>query len=162
MDNIDLDQEIRKIIQKADKIVHLEQLEKDRIETLTALREEDGRIKFSLIEKKKRLVEKKENLSIAQSIWSEYRRYLELISQYTGDELIVKLEEEIDDYSWPKYSKIQDQLYKVTKDKSENDLIAEIDDLEKNINELENKRSDLVDNSLLIIKELDQRINNLK
>jgi len=155
-----LDEEIKNIVEKADEIVVKEEITKERLATLTKLREEDGRIKHKLLQLEKEINEKTQNIEITNRLQHEYKDYFELIRSYSGQKLLDKLEEEIDGYNWEEYSKIQDRLYYASKDKSVIELQEELDQLKKKYDQYQQKRSDLVDNAILILKDFDDRLSN--
>ena len=152
----DIDEEFKKIIEKADRIVTHEVIQQDRVNTLSRLREEDGRLKIKINQMKKGYQELAQKIQDAKSILSTYERYFEIIDKYSGEEQQEVLTQEIDDYTWSKYSKIQDDLYALTKDIPIPDLEAELHEMGRKLAEFEERRGSLLENSLLILADIDK------
>ncbi|MHA2503874.1 MAG: hypothetical protein ACXAE3_13525 [Candidatus Kariarchaeaceae archaeon] len=156
-----MDDEFKKIISRADQIVSFELTKKERFQTLTALREEDGRLKIGIQNLRRDAKELRANLDSAHCLRNEYEEYFTIITIYSGTEQQEVLKDHIADYNWATYANIQDQYYALTKDIPLEQMENEYQAIVERYQRYELRRRELVERSLRILSEIDRSLKNL-
>lgn len=155
----DLDDEILRLIEKADKIVYLEELEQRKILALNDAREVDGRIKIKL----EQLHEEKKSIKDAiveyDQIIEDNWDIIQLEQQYEGQHLREQFNQ-LETYTFARHSKFSQRLAEILNEFYITDR-SDLDDLlDENMSRIEKIEQERLDNQQKIIK-LIKEINSI-